>query len=109
MAKLPHKAGGYTMREVRQMRHLTQAELAKLMGVSIGTVQKWERFEATPNCRYIGTIEAVLGCDIHDISFGSGTSRASEIRQKLMTDYFAAMAASADADADADEGIKIAQ
>ena len=39
----PYKEIGKTMKELRLSRNLTQAELAKELGISAATLQRWEK------------------------------------------------------------------
>jgi len=43
---------GKRLREARQKRHLSQAALAKVLGVSLQSVGRWEREETVPQAHY---------------------------------------------------------
>lgn len=56
---------GKRIRQARQKRHLSQAELAYLVGVSPTTVSRWERGHTIPRSRaHLEKIKAVLGLDL---------------------------------------------
>ena len=43
----------FKLGEFREARGLTQKELAKLIGKSIGTIQSWEYGDSYPNCEML--------------------------------------------------------
>ena len=58
-----------SMRAARINAELTQAQAAKCVGVSIKTLQMWERYETSPNARYIDKICEAYGRSYDGIAF----------------------------------------
>ena len=52
-----------TIRRVRRRAHLSQRELAELLGVSQSAVAKWETGRTTPTARMLARVLAVAGLD----------------------------------------------
>ena len=57
------------MRAARINAELTQAQAAKCVGVSIKTLQMWERYETSPNAKYIDKICEAYGRSYDGIAF----------------------------------------
>ena len=58
-----------SMKAARINAELTQEQAAKSVGVSIKTLQMWERYETSPNARYIDKICEVYGRPYDGIAF----------------------------------------
>ena len=58
-----------SMRAARINAELTQAQAAKCVGVSIKTLQMWERYETSPNAKYIDKICDAYGRSYDGIAF----------------------------------------
>ena len=58
-----------SMRAARINAELTQAQAAKCVGVSIKTLQMWERYETSPNAKYIDKICEAYGRSYDGIAF----------------------------------------
>lgn len=61
---------GKRLKEVRKSKKLTQAELAKIVGVSVSTVKKWEQDQVDPNTAALISIAVALNVSI-DYLFGN--------------------------------------
>jgi len=57
--------------ELRRERGLTQAELAKLIGVTTSAVGNWESGERIPRLPTLRKLADALGCQIEDIEFAA--------------------------------------
>lgn len=58
-----------TLRDKRNKRGLTQAELGRILGVSFQAVSQWERGETTPTIDLLPVLAAALHCDIGDLFY----------------------------------------
>ena len=59
-----------TINQIKKLRvnaELTQAQLAKLCGVSQATVAMWEKGICFPKAEKLSTVSLALGCDIRDL------------------------------------------
>lgn len=59
------KINGEQIKEARERLHMTQTELAEVLGVSLRTVGSWERGESVPRSR-MGAIREVLKMEAPD-------------------------------------------
>lgn len=57
---------------VREMRDVTQADLAAAVGVSAATVSRWEADLAEPTTASLARLAAVLGVTRSYLAFGEG-------------------------------------
>ena len=55
------------LKALRQARNLTQAELAKLLGVDRTTVTQWEYGKSLPRASKLIEIAKILKCDIDSL------------------------------------------
>ncbi len=58
------------LRQYRQSRHLSQAQLGLLLGVQPATVGAWERGEAIPRRRMRRKLARQLGVTEEELGFG---------------------------------------
>ena len=73
---------GARLKQERKRLAYTQAEIAKLSGVSVVTYQQYEREEFEPRLGYLNQL-ANLDVDIHHVMFGeSGKSRVSSLHPR---------------------------
>ena len=73
---------GSRLKQERKRLAFTQAEIAKLSGVSVVTYQQYEREEFEPRLGYLNQL-ANLGVDIRYVMFGeSGKPRASTLHPR---------------------------
>ena len=59
----------HTLKSIRAVRNLTQAELAKLLDVSLPTLIKWEQCGNSINLKQQKIISAKLKVNIEDIDW----------------------------------------
>lgn len=58
----------FRIRELRQMRDMTQAQLAKAMNLkSPSTVTMWESGDRKPSSEILPRLARVLGCTVDDL------------------------------------------
>lgn len=61
---------GATIKALRESRNLTQAELAKNIGVSIKTVSKWETAKGLPDISLLQPLAQALGISVIELMNG---------------------------------------
>ena len=61
---------GTTIRELRERRRLTQAELADTLGVSSKTVSKWETAKGLPDISLLQPLAQALGISVIELMNG---------------------------------------
>ncbi len=65
-----------TLRELREARGWTQAELAERLGAGTGTVGKWERGQARPRLGYLLRMVQLFEVGIDELAFGEGEEQS---------------------------------
>ena len=61
---------GTTIKELREAKHLTQAELAEKIGVSSKTVSKWETAKGLPDITLLQPLAQALGISLIELMNG---------------------------------------
>ena len=61
---------GTTIKQLREARHLTQAELAEKIGVSSKTVSKWETGKGLPDISLLQPLAGALGISLIELMNG---------------------------------------
>ena len=61
---------GTTIKQLRESRHLTQAELAEKIGVSCKTVSKWETAKGLPDISLLQPLARALGISVIELMNG---------------------------------------
>ena len=61
---------GMTIKHLREMRNLTQAELAEQIGVSSKTVSKWETAKGLPDISLLQPLAQALGISVIELMNG---------------------------------------
>ena len=61
------KDGVNHIKDIREMRNLTQQELADKIGVGVRSIRRWENGEASPDVYNALRISAVLMVNFEDI------------------------------------------
>lgn len=98
---MQHNLIGHKIRELRMSRNLTQAELGKLVGVSMQAVSKWER-GGTPDIEVLLSVAELFGvtmdelfgrtiensCKLEDILYSSMTKASDSCKFDLASHYF---------------------
>lgn len=59
-----------TLRQARKLKHLTQAQAAELLGVSIDTINRWETGKTSPPVRKAEKIMALYALGYYEIKWG---------------------------------------
>lgn len=62
---------GATIKQLRESRHLTQAELADRIGVSSKTVSKWETAKGLPDISLLQPLAQALGISVIELMNGT--------------------------------------
>ena len=78
---------GSTIRQLREEKHLTQAQLAQALAVSDKTVSKWETAKGLPDISLLEPLAAALGVSVLELMHGApviNTNRSANLlRSKL--------------------------
>ena len=61
---------GSTIRQLRESRKLTQAELAEKIGVSSKTISKWETAKGLPDISLLQPLAQALGISVIELMNG---------------------------------------
>lgn len=61
---------GNTIKSLREMRKLTQADLAQIIGVSSKTVSKWETAKGLPDISLLEPLAGALGISVIELMNG---------------------------------------
>ncbi len=61
---------GTTIRQLRESRNLTQAELAEIIGVSSKTISKWETAKGLPDIALLQPLAHALGISVIELMNG---------------------------------------
>ena len=80
---------GENLKKIREQRQLNQAELAKLLGTTRQTINRYERSEREPNIRTAVMYADALGIPIEDLTGQSGkptTVPDDGLMKQLMND-----------------------
>ena len=62
---------GSTIRSLREQRHLTQAGLAEIIGVSSKTISKWETAKGLPDITLLQPLAQALGISVIELMNGA--------------------------------------
>jgi len=79
---MDHYVTGNTIRELREKKHLTQAELGDILGVCGKTVSKWETGRGLPDITLIEPLSRALNISVPELLSGKAvvnTNRASNL------------------------------
>lgn len=66
------------IKEMRKELHLSQAEFAEAVGVTMRTVGSWERGESFPNAEQVWNCALALGCSPNDVLSWDESDRNQE-------------------------------
>ena len=66
------------IKEMRKKLHLSQAEFAEAVGVTMRTVGSWERGESFPNAEQVWNCALALGCSPNDVLSWDESDRNQE-------------------------------
>ena len=79
---------GPKVRELRQKRSMTQAELASVVGVSPSYINLIERNQRSASLRFLIALSDNLGIDWRDITDGEGDVSLAELREVTQDPVF---------------------
>lgn len=66
------------IKEMRKKLHLSQAEFAEAVGVTMRTVGSWERGESFPNAEQVWNCALALGCSPNEVLSWDESDRTQE-------------------------------
>lgn len=66
-----HYVTGATIRRLREAHHLTQSQLAEVLGVTAKAVSKWETAKGLPDLTLIQPLAAALGVSVAELMSGN--------------------------------------
>ena len=79
------------IKELRKKLHISQADFAKAVGVSMRTVGSWERGESFPNAEQVWNAALALGCSPNDILSWEGekdeTDQITSDEREIVDNY----------------------
>ena len=71
---MDHYVTGTTIRQLREAHHLTQSQLADILGVTAKAVSKWERDLSCPDINSLPSLAEVLGVSVEELMQVEGIS-----------------------------------
>lgn len=79
---------GTTVKELRERRRMTQAELAQKLGVSDKAVSKWETGRGYPDITLLEPIARELGVSVAELLAGSAITNANVSANMLRSKFY---------------------
>jgi len=79
---------GAVIKELREKKHLTQAELAAQLCVSDKTVSKWETAKGYPDISLLEPLAAVLGVSVAELISGTAVQNANVSANMLRSHFY---------------------
>ena len=79
---------GAVIKELREKKHLTQAELAENLNVSDKTVSKWETAKGYPDISLLEPIAQVLGVSIKELISGNAVCNVNVSANMLRSKFY---------------------
>ena len=79
---------GVTVRQLREERNLTQAELAEQIGVSSKTVSKWETGKGLPDITLLQPLAQALGISVIELMNGEQISNRNVSANMLRSKFY---------------------
>lgn len=79
---------GAVIKELREKKHLTQAELADKLCVSDKTVSKWETAKGYPDISLLEPIAKILGVSITELITGNAVSNVNVSANMLRSNFY---------------------
>jgi len=79
---------GAVIKELREMNHFTQAELAEKLSVSDKTVSKWETGKGYPDISLLEPIAKVFGVSITELMTGNAVSNGNVAANMLRSKFY---------------------
>lgn len=78
---------GTVIKELREKKHMTQAELAEKLCVSDKAVSKWETAKGYPDVSLLESIAAILGVSVAELISGNAVSNVN-VSANMLRSYF---------------------
>ena len=79
---------GATIRQLREVRHMTQAELAERIGVSSKTISKWETAKGLPDISLLQPLAQALGISIIELMNGEPITNRNVSANMMRTKFY---------------------
>ena len=79
---------GITIKQLRESRDLTQAELAEKIGVSSKTVSKWETAKGLPDITLLQPLAEALGISVIELMNGEHISNRNPSANMLRSKFY---------------------
>ena len=79
---------GNTIRQLREKRNLTQAELAEIIGVSSKTVSKWETGRGLPDISLLHPLAQALGVSLIELMNGEHITNRNIAANMLRSRFY---------------------
>ena len=79
---------GATIKQLRESRHLTQAELAEKIGVSSKTVSKWETGKGLPDITLLQPLAQALGISVIELMSGEQIANKNTSANMLRCKFY---------------------
>ena len=79
---------GTTIKQLREAKRLTQAELGEKIGVSSKTVSKWETAKGLPDISLLEPLAAALGASLPELINGSRIINQNRCGNMLRTKFY---------------------
>ena len=79
---------GATVKQLRESRNLTQAELAEIIGVSSKTVSKWETAKGLPDISLLQPLAQALGISVIELMNGEPIANKNTSANMLRCKFY---------------------
>ena len=79
---------GNTIRQLREKRNLTQAELGERIGVSSKTISKWETAKGLPDISLLQPLAQALGISVIELMNGEHITNKNTSANMLRTKFY---------------------
>ena len=79
---------GSTIRQLRESRKMTQAELAEKIGVSSKTISKWETAKGLPDISLLQPLSQVLGISVIELMSGQHITNQNISANMLRSKFY---------------------
>ena len=79
---------GATVKQLREAKHITQAELAERIGVSSKTVSKWETGKGLPDISLLQPLAQALGISVIELMNGEQITNRNVSANMLRTKFY---------------------
>lgn len=86
--KMNQYVTGAVIKELREKKHLTQAELAERLCVSDKTVSKWETAKGYPDISLLEPIAKILGVSITELISGNAVNNVNVSANMLRSKFY---------------------